>query len=192
MGDYRIFVGAFPEGELAGRIQAVRQRYAPATARITAPHVTLAGTYWRSGPATAANEAEAITRLNEAVRRLQPFDLVLSGVRVFPPASKPVIYLAVGLSAELLAVRQALLAALGMDKHGGRFTPHLTLAMRLAGAQAERMLADLHGGEWDTVRICAPIRALSLMQRGPADKAWREIGKAAIGRQTATTNFHRA
>lgn len=30
-GDYRIFVGAFPGGELAGRIQAMRQQYDPKT-----------------------------------------------------------------------------------------------------------------------------------------------------------------
>jgi hypothetical protein len=51
VGDSRIFVGAFPAGELAERIQAVRLRHDANTARITAPHVTVAGTYWRSGPA---------------------------------------------------------------------------------------------------------------------------------------------
>jgi hypothetical protein len=45
MNDYRIFVGAFPEGDLADRIQAVRLQHDARTARITAPHVTLAGTY---------------------------------------------------------------------------------------------------------------------------------------------------
>ena len=48
--DYRIFVGAFLEGELANAVQAIRQQYDPVTARITPPHVTSAGTYWRSGP----------------------------------------------------------------------------------------------------------------------------------------------
>ena len=60
MNDYRIFVGAFLSGELHEGIQAVRQWYDAKTARITPPHVTLAGTYWRGGPATAENEAEAI------------------------------------------------------------------------------------------------------------------------------------
>ena len=44
--DYRIFVGAFPGGDLGESIQAIRARYDPKTARITAPHVTLAGTYY--------------------------------------------------------------------------------------------------------------------------------------------------
>jgi hypothetical protein len=57
-GDYRIFVGAFPEGEVAERIQAVRSRHDAKTARITAPHVTMAGTYWRRGPATPENERD--------------------------------------------------------------------------------------------------------------------------------------
>ena len=43
MNDYRIFVGAFPEGDLADRIQTVRLQYDAKTARITAPHVTMAG-----------------------------------------------------------------------------------------------------------------------------------------------------
>ena len=60
MNDYRIFVGAFPEGDLADRIQAVRLQYDAKTARITAPHVTLAGTYWRSGPPIPENEATTI------------------------------------------------------------------------------------------------------------------------------------
>jgi hypothetical protein len=38
MNDYRIFVGAFPEGDLADRIQAVRLRHDAKTARITHPH----------------------------------------------------------------------------------------------------------------------------------------------------------
>ena len=64
--DYRIFVGAFPIGDLADRIQALRQRHDPKTARITAPHVTLAGTYWRTGPATPENESDTIAHLQAA------------------------------------------------------------------------------------------------------------------------------
>jgi hypothetical protein len=65
-GDYRVFVGAFPTGELAERIRAVRVQHDAKTARITAPHVTMAGTYWRSGPATPENECDAIARLQAA------------------------------------------------------------------------------------------------------------------------------
>jgi 2'-5' RNA ligase len=68
VNDYRIFIGAFPTGELAERIQAVRLQHDAKTARITAPHVTMAGTYWRSGPATPENERDAIARL-QAVQR---------------------------------------------------------------------------------------------------------------------------
>jgi len=73
-GDYRTFVGAFPTGELAERIQSVRLRHDAKTARITAPHVTVAGTYWRNGPATPNNEAEAITRLQAVEDQLKPFE----------------------------------------------------------------------------------------------------------------------
>ncbi len=37
MNDYRIFIGAFPGGDLADRIQAVRVRHDAKTARITNP-----------------------------------------------------------------------------------------------------------------------------------------------------------
>ena len=105
MNDYRIFVGAFLSGELNEEIQAVRQQYDAKTARITPPHVTLAGTYWRGGPATAENEAEAIARL-EAIRgEIQPFDLVLGGITSFPQG---VIYLEVAVTEGLLAARAGL------------------------------------------------------------------------------------
>src|SRR5512136_1599922 len=91
-GDYRIFVGAFPTGELAERIQAVRLQHDAKTARITAPHVTMAGTYWRSGPATPENERDTIARLQNVQGRLQPFELALGGVESFLPFNN-VIYL---------------------------------------------------------------------------------------------------
>ncbi len=179
MSDYRIFVGAFPEGGLAERIQAVRQRYDPVTARITAPHVTLAGIYWRSGPPNAQNETAAIQRLEQAVPHIAPFEMLLGGVHTFPPAAKPVIYLGVERTSQLLAARQALLKALGPDKHKG-FSPHLTLAMRLPAIGAQRMLDDLAGSEWDSQHFVAPIHHLCLMQRGPQDPAWRCIARLPL------------
>lgn len=171
---YRIFVGAFPRGAIAERIQAIRAQYDPVTARITAPHVTLAGTYWRNGPATPAQEAETIARLQAAQGMFQPFTVALGGVAYFPPATRPVIYLQVAHTPALLAVRTALLQVLGRDKHR-QFMPHLTLAMRLKGMAAQQMLTDLQASPWHTERWDAPIDQLSLMQRGPADPAWRTI-----------------
>lgn len=177
--DYRIFVGAFPQGELANRIQALREQYDPATARITAPHVTLAGTYWRSGPATPANETEAMARLQESQSEFQPFVLSLGGIATFPPADRPVIYLQVAVTPALLAVRSALLNILGRDKHR-HFTPHLTMAMRLKGQTARQMVEQLQQSEWQTGRWSAPIERLALMQRGPTDPAWREIATVSL------------
>lgn len=172
--DYRIFVGAFPGGELTRRIQALRAHYDPRTARITPPHVTLAGTYWRSGPATPQNEAGAIARLQALQGAIPPFKLRLGGVRFFPPMSRPVIYLGVEVTAELLAARRMLLEALGPDKHR-QFTPHLTLAMRLGEPAARSMLDDLQDSEWHRALHPAPIHELCLMQRGPNDPVWRTI-----------------
>lgn len=179
--DYRIFAGAFLAGELSDHIQAVRRRYDPVTARITPPHVTLAGTYWRSGPATPQNEAAAIARLEDAAAGLSAFDLHLGGIFTFPPADKPVIYLAVVLDEVLLSTRRVLLQALGQDKHQ-TFTPHLTLAMRLSGSAAHQALSGLKAGPLDRERFVAPIQEIRLMQRGPSDPAWRCI--AVVGLKT--------
>lgn len=177
--DYRVFIGVFPQGDLANRIQALREQYDPVTARITAPHVTLAGTYWRSGPATPTNEAATIARLQVSQSEFQPFALSLGGIATFPPADRPVIYLQVAVTPELLAVRSALLNVLGRDKHR-RFTPHLTLAMRLKGPAARQMVEQLQQSDWQTGRWSAPIDRLALMQRGPTDPAWREIATFSL------------
>lgn len=175
--DYRIFVGAFPTGELAERIQALRQRYDAKTARITAPHVTLVGTYWRTGSATPENETEAIARLQDVQNQIQPFELVLGGIRSFLPGTT-VIYLHVEPTDGLLAARRILLQALGQDKHR-HFVPHLTLAMRLSRAKTKSLLAQLQQSEWHTEQWSVPIDHLWLMQRGPNDPAWRYIYRIA-------------
>jgi 2'-5' RNA ligase len=172
-GDYRIFVGAFPTGELAERIQALRQRHDARTARITAPHVTMAGTYWRNGPATPDNEAEAITRLQAVEDQLKPFELVLGGVESFLP-HQAVIYLRIEPTADLLATRRVLLDALGPDKDR-RYTPHLTLTMRLDEKRTRTLFQELRQTEWHTERWTVPLNCLWLMQRGPDDPAWRYI-----------------
>lgn len=178
--DYRIFVGAFPQGALAQRIQALREQYDPVTARITAPHVTLAGTYRRRGPATPEQEAETMARLQAIGGKLEAFPLHLGGIALFAPTERPVIYLQVEPTPALLAVRTALINLLGRDKHH-HFTPHLTLAMRLKGPTARQMLDALHQSEWHRERWQAPIERLALMQRGPADPAWRAIGEVTLG-----------
>lgn len=171
--DYRIFVGAFPSGELAEQIQAVRLGYDPITARITPPHVTLAGTYWRSGPATADNESKTIHRLSELSRQLEPFVLLLGGIRTFPNR-RPVVFLNVTITPELHTARSHLLDLLGPDKHD-TFTPHLTLAMRLPEIKAQDMIRALKSSPLNTQLFPAQIHELRLMQRGPQDLAWRCI-----------------
>lgn len=172
-GDYRIFVGAFPGGEFAARVQAVRREWDPLTARITPPHVTLAGTYWRSGPPLAASEAAAISRLRDLETRLARFELVLGGLRTFPN-DPPVVYLGIEMSSALMEARRMLLSILGTDKHR-EFTPHLTLAMRLPPARVEDMLAALEESDLHRRRFRVPIEELRLMQRGPEDALWRSI-----------------
>jgi 2'-5' RNA ligase len=172
-GDYRIFVGAFPTGELAERIQALRQRHDVKTGRITAPHVTVAGTYWRSGPATPDNETGAITRLQAVGDQLKQFELVLGGVESFLP-HQAVIYLRIEPTADLLAARRVLLDALAPDK-GRRYTPHLTLTMRLDEKRTRTLAQALKQTEWHTGRWAVPLDHLWLMQRGPDDPAWRYI-----------------
>jgi 2'-5' RNA ligase len=178
MNNYRIFVGAFPEGELAERIQQVRQKYDPVTARITPPHATLAGTYWRSGPATSENEAETIRKLEILPGILPPFELILSGVRTFP-GERPVVYLTVEINKGLIEARNLLLSMLGPDQHK-EFKPHLTLAMRLSWEQAWEMINDLKETEWNSQKFSAPIHELRLMQRGAQDRTWRVIYRMGL------------
>ena len=177
-GDYRIFVGAFPTGDLADRIQAVRERHDAKTARITAPHVTMAGTYWRSGPATPNNERDTIARLQAIQGRLQPFELALGGVESFLPFNN-VVYLRIERTAGLLAARRVLLDALGPDKDR-HYTPHLTLTMRLDKGKTQALLQELRQSEWHTGRWVVPLDHLWLMQRGPGDPAWRYIHRVNL------------
>jgi 2'-5' RNA ligase len=172
-GNYRIFVGAFPTGELAERIQAVRLQRDAKTARITAPHVSVAGTYWRSGPATPDNERDTIARLQAVQGQLQPFDLAMGGVESFLPHVL-VIYLHVEPTAGLLAARRVLLDTLGPDKDR-HYTPHLTLTMRLDKHRTQTLLNELKQSKWHTGRWSVPMDHLWLMQRGPSDPAWRYI-----------------
>jgi 2'-5' RNA ligase len=184
-GDYRIFVGAFPTGELAERIQVTRQRHDAKTARITAPHVTVAGTYWRNGPATPDNELEAITHLQAIENRLKPFELVIGGVESFLPFNN-VIYLRIERTAGLLAARRVLLDALGPDKER-RYTPHLTLTMRLDKGETQARLKELRQSEWQSGHWVVPLDHLWLMQRGPDDRAWRYIYRVSLsGASTAS------
>lgn len=178
-GDYRIFVGAFPTGEPAARIQAVREQYDRKTAAITPPHVTLWGTMWRTGLATAENEQETIAILKNIVPMIPAFELELGGIKTF---NQRVVYLDVGLTEGLQAARAQLVQALGPDKHGRRFTPHLTLAMRLKRPQVQQMVADLRPAVWEQERFLAPIERLQLMQRAPHDPTWRMIASFPLGK----------
>ncbi len=170
-GDYRIFIGAFPSSDVADQIQTIREKYDPQTAVIAPPHVTLAGTYWRTGPATASNESDLIARLETMTGKIKPFALELGGIRTF---GSRIVYLGVKSTDELLKVRATLIRLSGRDKHR-RFTPHLTLAMRLDKADTAVMLNELRATDWENGRFTAPIQELRLMQRGPDDSVWRAI-----------------
>ena len=170
-GDYRIFVGAFPEGEKIEQVQQLREQIDWKTSEITPPHVTLAGTYWRTGQANAANEGLLIEKLSALAPYLKPFTLQLGGIYTF---GRRVIYLGVLPTDEMLAIRNSLLSVMGKDKHR-QFKPHLTLAMRLKGKKFDEVLAELQASEWDDGRFTTPIHKLHLMQRGPDDPAWRSI-----------------
>jgi 2'-5' RNA ligase len=178
MNDYRIFVGAFPEGDLADRIQAVRLQYDAKTARITNPHVTLAGTYWRSGSPTPENEADTIERLRSIENQIPPFEIKIGGVETFLPDT-PVVYLHIEPTPGLLAARKTLLHVIGRDKQR-HFTPHLTLSMRLDQPKTAALLKQLRQTDWHTRRWSTIIDHLWLMQRGSSDPAWRYIHRVEM------------
>lgn len=170
-GDYRIFVGAFPTGELAEQIQKIREEIDVKTAQITPPHVTLAGIYWRNGKPTRANEHELIEKLDTISAHLLAFDLQLGGIQTF---GERVIYMNVALTEPLLIARRTLINQMGNDKHR-RFKPHLTLAMRLKQPAFSEVLTNLQESEWHDGRYTSRITELHLMQRGEADPVWRHI-----------------
>jgi 2'-5' RNA ligase len=172
-GDYRIFVGAFPEGAFSQKVQAVREKYDPITARITPPHVTLAGTYWRSGEPTVENEAETIRRMEIMQGILPPFEMRLNGIRTFR-GERPVVYMDVALTKEVIEARNLLLSLIGPDKHK-QFNPHLTLAMRLPWEEAWTMITELQESDLHTQEWSVSISELHLMLRGSQDRAWRCI-----------------
>ncbi|MBK7895361.1 MAG: 2'-5' RNA ligase family protein [Anaerolineaceae bacterium] len=170
-GDYRIFVGAFPEGDKIEQVQQLRREIDLQTAVITPPHVTLAGTYWRNGQPNASSESVLIDKLTSLAPYLKPFDLHLGGIYTF---GERVIYLGVLPTDDMLAIRNSLLSVMGKDKHR-QFRPHLTLAMRLQEEAFGATLAELAQSEWVDGRFTTPIHELRLMQRGPKDPAWRTI-----------------
>lgn len=180
-GDYRIFVGAFPEGEKIEQVQQLREQLDPKTAQITPPHVTLAGTYWRNGQPNATNESVLIEKLTALAPVLKPFSLQLGGIYTF---GQRVIYLGVLPTDDMVAIRNQLLSVMGQDKHR-QFKPHLTLAMRLEGELFAEALAELQASEWDNGRFTTPIHELRLMQRGPNDPAWRTIHTLPLSEERA-------
>lgn len=173
--NYRIFVGAFPGGELAERIQDLRQRCDPRTAGITPPHVTLAGAYWHSGAATPENEAATLASLREVQARIQPFQMTLGGIHTFQ-RNNPVVYLGVEPGDGMMAARKVLLTQVFNERPERDYTPHLTIAMRLGRAEIETLAAELRQSEWHSARLPVLIDELRLMQRGSQDAAWRCIG----------------
>ena len=177
IGDYQLFVGAFPTGELAERIQKIRAEVDGNSIAIVEPHVTLAGTYWRNGKATRAGAKGVIDRLDRLSPKLKPFELDMGGVYTF---GKRVIYLGVRPTEPLLAIRRDLVNTIGADKHR-RFRPHLTLALDLEDAAFAAALAELEEGELGNGRFSAPISEIRLMQRAEGEASWRMIHTIGLG-----------
>jgi len=177
IGDYQLFVGAFPTGELADRIQKVRSEVDSESLSIVDPHVTLAGTYWRNGKATRAGAQGLIDRLERLSPKLKPFDLDMGGIYTF---GKRAIYLGVKPTEPLLEVRRYLINWIGEDKHR-RFRPHLTLALDLEDAAFAAALVELQEGELGNGRFSSSINEIRLMQRAEGEHAWRTIHTMSLG-----------
>lgn len=178
--EYRIFVGAFPQGSTGDKLQALRLKYDAKTAHITPPHITLWGTAWRLAPPVPASEKETIARLEQLTQEVEPFLLTLGGIACF---EERVVYLQAEISEEMLQLRHKLIELLGPDKHGEKFTPHLTIAMRLPEEQAQTVLTELQQTDWHTQSIRVPVRSVQLMQRGKLDPHWRSIARVSLGQQ---------
>ena len=174
-GDYRIFVGIFPEGELASEIQTLREHHDAKTAALTFPHVTLCGLFWKHGEPVAASEAETIERLTAALEPCAAFDLRLGGIHTF---GRDVAYIAAETTDGMLAARAVCRQVLGTDRDD--FTPHMTIAMRLPKERLDVCAEELRSTKWHTERFVLPVGHLCLMQRGREDPAWREIARMPL------------
>lgn len=105
------------------------------------------------GETSAETEARLVPLLDDAVRPLAPFDLVLARPGTFGASTRPsVVWLGVDgavagdmdvLRLTATAVDRATREA-GVDSTGGRFSPHLTIARlrRDASAEASRAVVD--------------------------------------------------
>lgn len=170
----RIFIGAFPTGSIAADLQAIRIKYDPKTAKISSPHVTLAGIYEYSENWFLKNEEEIITKIQDICTNIPTFEIQLGGVRIFPSKRKSIVYLEVVQTPDLLTARKELLSILGPDRHT-HYTPHLTLAMRITDQQAKEMQSALSNKIWDQKQKTFSVASLQLMQRFPTDASWRTI-----------------
>jgi 2'-5' RNA ligase len=168
---WRIFVGAFIDGEFADQVQNFRKQVDPRTAAVCPPHVTLAGTYYRD----SGDEGETIAMLERVLSGEPVFLLHFTGIGVFDNRT-PVIHLTVEKTPPLLTVRDRILRILGPDRHPD-FTPHLTLSMRLKHAAANKFLNEARMLDWLALPRTVEIHRLQLMQRGRQDASWRCLQK---------------
>ena len=175
IGDYQIFVAAVPTGDLAERIQKVREELGGKTAVATPPHIILAGAYWRNGdPARGARGL--VERLERLASKIKPFELKVGGIQTFGER----LILGVTPNNAILQARKSLLGEIGEDKHR-RYRPHLTLATGLEQAALEAALAKLRESEWENGRFMASITEFHLMQRSREEANWRDVYTILLG-----------
>ncbi|HEY3364360.1 MAG TPA: 2'-5' RNA ligase family protein [Symbiobacteriaceae bacterium] len=133
-----------PPPDMYRELMAIREKH-PLLRSVYPPHITVKSPFlFRQTGATVVDTVEAI------VERWEPFELQLGGLGVF---RNSVLYVRVEESEPLLGLHQDLVNGLDgfvetlSDRfEGGTYTPHLTLADKLAPedlGEARRALGDI-------------------------------------------------
>lgn len=140
---YAYGVIVLPPPDLYRELLAIRERH-PLLRSLIPPHITVKSPFlFRQSGAIVMEQVEAICR------RWEPFEIQLSGLGVF---RNSVIYVKVDENADLAGLHMDMVDGLDgyvetlTDRYdGGAYTPHLTLADKLAPedlGEAKRALAD--------------------------------------------------
>lgn len=141
---YAFGVVILPPPDMYRELLAIREKH-PLLRSVYPPHITVKSPFlFRQSGATVVEQLEAV------MERWEPFELQLGGLGVF---RNSVLYVRVEESGTLLGLHQDLVEGLEgyvetlVDRYDGNaYTPHLTLADKLAPEDvpdARRALADV-------------------------------------------------
>jgi len=138
------------------------------------------------GQVAASRVAEITELMENAGRKAQPFELIISGTGAFPNFARPRVYWAgiqepAGILQRLQSQLEAELCAAGFSAEERPFSPHLTLArvkQPLSVADLSRALAESELAAMSFTAAGIILMASTLLPAGPV---YTPIKKVALG-----------